>query len=104
MTLEFRNEPIIDFTRNAEAKAALQKAIDDSVPVDCPLVIGGARVTTKTSIVSHNPCQPGRIVGRAAKASATQAEKAIRTAHDAFASWSRTPPGTRADVLHRAAD
>ncbi|HVE41686.1 MAG TPA: L-glutamate gamma-semialdehyde dehydrogenase [Planctomycetota bacterium] len=104
MTLDFRNEPILDFSRNPEAKAALQKAIDDFVPVDCPLVIAGARLTTKASIVSHNPCQPDRIVGRAAKASAAQAEKAIRSAHDSFASWSRTAPGVRADVLLRAAD
>ncbi len=104
MTLDFRNEPILDFSRNPEAKAALQKAIDEFVPVDCPLVIAGARLTTKASIVSHNPCQPGRIVGRAAKASAAQAEKAIRSAHDAFASWSRTAPGVRADMLLRAAE
>jgi 1-pyrroline-5-carboxylate dehydrogenase len=104
MTIEFRNEPILDFSKNADAKAALQKAIDGFVPVDCPLVIGGARISTKASIVSHNPCQPDRIVGRAAKASPAQAEKAIRTAHDAFASWSRTEPGMRADILVRAAE
>jgi 1-pyrroline-5-carboxylate dehydrogenase len=104
MTPEFRNEPILDFSRNPEAKAALQNAIDGFVPVDCPLVIGGARMSTKSSIVSHNPCQPHRIVGRAAKASPAQAEKAIRTAHDALGSWSRTAPGVRADVLIRAAE
>jgi 1-pyrroline-5-carboxylate dehydrogenase len=104
MTLDFRNEPILDFSRNPEAKAALEQALNAFVPVDCPLVIGGARLATKASIVSHNPCQPGRIVGRAAKASAAQAEKAIRTAHDAFASWSATPPEARADILFRAAD
>jgi 1-pyrroline-5-carboxylate dehydrogenase len=104
MTPDFRNEPIIDFSRDAEAKAALRHAIDTFVPADCPLVIGGTRITTKASIVSHNPGEPARIVGRAAKASAAQAEKAMRTAHDAFASWSATPPGARADVLFRAAD
>jgi 1-pyrroline-5-carboxylate dehydrogenase len=104
MTLDFRNEPILDFSRDGEAKTALQKAIDAFVPVDCPLVIAGARLTTKASIVSHNPCQPSRIVGRAAKASAAQAEKAIRSAHDAFSSWSRTAPGVRADILLRAAE
>src|SRR5262245_24944902 len=104
MTLEFRNEPILDFSRDDAARAALQKALEGFVPVDCPLIIGGARLSTKAAIVSHNPCQPDRIVGRAAKASAAQAEKAIRTAHDAFSSWSRTAPGQRADVLLRAAD
>ena len=102
-TLEFRNEPILDFSREADARAALQKALEEFVPVDCPLIIGGARIATKAAIVSHNPCDPTRIVGKAAKASAAQAEKAIRTAHDVFGSWSRTAPGERADVLFRAA-
>src|SRR5579859_469958 len=104
MALEFRNEPYLDFVRDAVAREAQRKAIDSFVPVDCPLVIAGARLNTKASIVSHNPNQPRRIVGRAARASKAQAEKAIRTAYDAFPSWSRTPPGARADVLFRAAD
>jgi 1-pyrroline-5-carboxylate dehydrogenase len=104
MALEFRNEPYLDFARDVDARQAQLKAIDAIVPTDCPLVIGGVRISTKSSIVSHNPCQPSRIIGRAAKASPAQAEKAIRTAHDAFASWSRTPAGARADILFRAAD
>src|SRR6185295_3127444 len=104
MNPEFRNEPILDFARDAGARDALRKAIDAFVPVDCPLIIGGTRASTKSSIVSHNPCDADRIVGRAAKASPAQAEKAIRTAHDTFASWSRAEPGARADVLFRAAE
>jgi len=104
MALEFRNEPYLDFARDVDARQAQMKAIEAVVPTDCPLVIGGVRISTKHSIVSHNPCQPSRIIGRAAKASPAQAEKAIRTAHDAFASWSRTAPGARADVLFRAAE
>lgn len=104
MTLEFRNEPILDFSRDAEARASLRKAIDAFTPVDCPLIIGGVRLSTKSWIVSHNPCDPHRIVGRAAKASPVQAEKAMRTAYDAFKHWSRSPAGTRVDILFRAAD
>jgi len=104
MPLEFRNEPYLDFTRDVDARQAQLKAIEAVVPTDCPLVIGGVRISTKHSIVSHNPCEPSRIIGRAAKASPAQAEKAIRTAHDAFGSWSRTPPGARADILFRAAE
>ncbi|HVR87309.1 MAG TPA: L-glutamate gamma-semialdehyde dehydrogenase [Planctomycetota bacterium] len=104
MAPEFRNEPYLDFARDVQAREAQQKAIDSFVPVDCPLVIAGARHNTKASIVSHNPNQPRRIVGRAAKASKAQAEKAIRTAHDAFSSWSKTPPGARADILFRTAE
>jgi len=104
MALEFRNEPYLDFVGDPQARDAQQKALDSSAPVDCPLVIAGAQISTKSVIVSHNPNQPNRIVGRAAKASKAQAEKAIRSAHDAFPSWSRTPAGTRADILFRAAD
>ncbi|MBI3858325.1 MAG: L-glutamate gamma-semialdehyde dehydrogenase [Planctomycetes bacterium] len=104
MTLEFRNEPIVDFSRDGDARAALQKALDEFVPLHCPLIIGGARFSTKSSIVSHNPCDPHRIVGRAAKASPAQAEKAMRAAHEAFGTWSRSAPGARADVLFKAAE
>ncbi|HLY08967.1 MAG TPA: L-glutamate gamma-semialdehyde dehydrogenase [Planctomycetota bacterium] len=104
MALEFRNEPPLDFVRDAQTREAQQKAIDSFVPVDCPLVIAGSRISTKSSIVSHNPNQPRRIVGRAAKASKAQAEKALRAAYDASPSWSKTPPGARADILFRAAD
>ena len=101
---DFRNEALLDFGRDAQAREAQQKALDSFVPVDCPLVIAGARLSTKSTIVSHNPNQPSRIVGRAAKASKAQAEKAIRTAYDAFPSWSKTPPAARADLLWRTAD
>ncbi|MBV8882157.1 MAG: aldehyde dehydrogenase family protein, partial [Planctomycetaceae bacterium] len=104
MTLEFRNEPYLDFARDAAARDAQKRAIDAFAPVDCPLVIGGTRVSTKAAIVSSNPCRPKSVVGRAAKASKGQAEKAVRTAYDAFPSWSKTPPGARADILFRAAD
>ena len=43
MTIDFRNEPILDFSRDEPAREALQKAIDTFTPVDCPLIIGGAR-------------------------------------------------------------
>src|SRR5258706_5163959 len=104
MSVDFRNESILDFARDTEARQALRAAIDGFTPVDCPLVIGGNRITTKAAIVSHNPCEPGRIVGRAAKGSAAKGEKAIRAAHGAFTGWSGSAPGERADLLFRAAD
>jgi 1-pyrroline-5-carboxylate dehydrogenase len=103
MDAEFRNEPITDFASNPEARAAQQAALDAFTPVDCPLVIGGRRISTKAKIISHNPCEPSRIIGRASKASKAQADRAIRTAHEAFPFWSKEPPGRRADLLFRAA-
>jgi 1-pyrroline-5-carboxylate dehydrogenase len=104
MDTEFRNEPITDFSADTAARRTQQAAIEAFTPVDCPLVIGGRRIETRSKILSHNPCAPSRIIGRSSKASKAQADRAIRTAHEAFASWSRTPAEKRAEVLFRAAD
>jgi len=104
MDAEFRNEPLTDFASDSAARAAQQRALDDFVPVDAALVIGGKRLSTRARIHSHNPCAPPRIVGRASKASKAQAERAIEVAHAAFPSWSRLPASRRADVLLRAAE
>ena len=101
---DFRNETYLDFVGDAQARDAQKKAIDGFAVVDCPLVIAGARISTKQAIVSINPNRPRDVVGRAAKASKGQAEKAIRAAYDAFPSWSKTPAGARAAILFRAAD
>jgi 1-pyrroline-5-carboxylate dehydrogenase len=103
MIPEFRNEPIVDFARDPEARRAQQAALDAFTPADCPLVLAGERVTTKAKILSVNPCDPSRIVGRASKGGRGHAERAVRAAHEAFASWSRQPAERRADVLFRAA-
>jgi 1-pyrroline-5-carboxylate dehydrogenase len=104
MDAEFRNEPLTDFAPGSAARTAQQGALDAYVPVDAPLVIGGKRLSTRTKILSHNPCAPSRIVGRASKASEAHAVRAIETAHAAFPAWSRLPVARRADVLLRAAE
>ncbi|HLF95107.1 MAG TPA: aldehyde dehydrogenase family protein, partial [Planctomycetota bacterium] len=104
MDTDFRNEPITDFAADAPAREAQRAALEAFAPIDALLVIAGKRIATREKIVSHNPCAPSRIIGRASKASRAQAEKAIRAAHEAFASWSRVPAGQRADVLFRAAE
>jgi acyl-CoA reductase-like NAD-dependent aldehyde dehydrogenase len=45
-----------------------------------------------------------QVVGAAPEASEQQVRDAAAAAKDAFASWSRTPPAERADLLDRAAD
>jgi len=103
MDTEFHNEPIADFAASNEVRAAQEQAIREFVPVDAPLVIAGKRISTRAKIFSHNPCDPSRIVARASKASAAQAEKAIHAAHEALGPWSKLPAGQRADFLVKAA-
>jgi 1-pyrroline-5-carboxylate dehydrogenase len=42
-------------------------------------------------------------VGRASKGSRAHALRALRFAHESFATWAKTPPASRADVLFKAA-
>ncbi len=101
---EFRNEPLLPFAQDAALRAAQQEAVDRFAPRDCPLIIEGRRLETRPAIVSRNPCEPGRIVGRAAKASKAQAERALQAAEQAFPAWSRRAPGERAEILLKTAE
>jgi 1-pyrroline-5-carboxylate dehydrogenase len=103
MTEPFRNEPIVDFSRDEEARRAQRAALGAFRPVQAPVVIGGKRLKTRAHIDAANPCAPGEIVGVAGKADPAMAKRAIEKAYETFASWSRTPPGARAGVLFRAA-
>ena len=99
----FSNEPITDFAADEAARQAQQSALETYEPVDCPLVIGGKRIPAKPGRVSINPCEPNRTVGRASKATRALADRAIRTAHGTFASWSAVPVEERARILAGAA-
>ncbi len=99
---EFTNEPFLDFSK-PDLRAAQEAALAAFRSVDCPVVVGGERFTTKDTIVRANPCRPNEVVGRASRAPKELAEQAILTAARAFESWSRTPAATRAEVLFRAA-
>ncbi len=103
MVSPFRNEPVVDFAKDESARAAQQAALDGFVPRDCPLVVGGERISTRSRIVSTNPCEPSRIVGRASKAGPAHADRAVRAAHAAFPAWSSGSPERRAETLFRAA-
>jgi 1-pyrroline-5-carboxylate dehydrogenase len=101
----FKNEPYLDFSRPEESRR-IGQALEDVLaasPRERPLVLNGERVATGRWIESRDPGDPRRLLGRAACAGAEEAERALSAALEAFASWSRTPAGERAAVLHRTA-
>lgn len=51
-----------------------------------------------------NPAQLSDLVGTVTQAGEQQIEKSIAAARDYAPDWNRVPPGTRADMLDRAAD
>ncbi len=68
-----------------------------------PLWINGEPVTTGDSFDSVSPADPSRVVGTFAKANTDIADKAVRSAAEAFKTWRRVAPDTRARILIKAA-
>ncbi|MBE3598194.1 MAG: L-glutamate gamma-semialdehyde dehydrogenase [Limnochordaceae bacterium] len=105
MVGSFRNEPFVDFSvpENRRAMEEAVARVRSSLGRHYPLVIGGDSVTTREEIASTNPARPAEIVGYVSKADPELADRAIRSAYEAFGRWSRYSPDARARVLLRAA-
>ena len=91
---EFKNEPLCDFQGNAELFKKMKAAIEEvgkELGQEYDLVIGGQRVKTQDKLRSYNPSQKDQLVGSFSKANPELAERAIKTADEAFKTWSRTP-------------
>jgi 1-pyrroline-5-carboxylate dehydrogenase len=101
----FKNEPICDYSLDANVKAAGQAiaALETRLGGYHPALIGGRSVETEKSIVSLCPALPDRVVGRVASCTRAHVDEAIAGAQKAFASWARTDPEIRAETLMRLA-
>ncbi|HET8986832.1 MAG TPA: L-glutamate gamma-semialdehyde dehydrogenase [Trueperaceae bacterium] len=98
-------EPFADFSDEA-VNASFRSAIDrirQRLGRDHPLVIGGQRVATDAWLDSTDPCDPTRLVGRAAMANAKHIDQAFDAAWAAFGPWSRLPMEHRARLLVKLA-
>jgi 1-pyrroline-5-carboxylate dehydrogenase len=86
---EFRNEPFIDFnnSENVHAMQAALTRVGDMLGHEYELVIGGERSRTTGKIESINPARPAQLVGVHQKAGLEHAERAMRAALEAFATW-----------------
>jgi 1-pyrroline-5-carboxylate dehydrogenase len=105
MVPEFRNEPLTDFGR-PEARQAFEAAlatVRGEFGREWPLVIAGEPVLTGAWLISHDPCNTEQVVGRVARASRAEADRALAAAEQAFGEWSHMAAGDRARVLLRAA-
>ncbi|MDG3580297.1 MULTISPECIES: aldehyde dehydrogenase family protein [Rhizobiaceae] len=64
--------------------------------------IAGEWVAGENGSVNRNPSDTNDVIGEYAEAGRQDTEQAIAAAHAAFASWSRSSPELRADILDRA--
>jgi aldehyde dehydrogenase (NAD+) len=69
-----------------------------------PNLIGGETIAASQVKANLNPSNTNDVIGEFASGSKADAERAIAAARGAFASWSRSTPQERHDVLKKASD
>ncbi len=102
----YRTEPYSDFSDPA-AKAAYELAVagvSAQLGSDAPAVVHGELIATEDRNVSIDPAAPGTAVAVAASATPQLAGRALESAWDAFAAWSRRPASERAEIVYRIGD
>src|SRR5215467_14280605 len=102
----FKNQPFTDFSRpeNRQAQTEALEKVKRELGQTYPLIIGGEKITNKTTFASRNPSQPDQVVGYFSSATVEQADAAVKAAAVAFETWKRVPAGERAGYLFAAAD
>ena len=98
---DFLNEPSTDFSVRSN-RDAMQQALEEvrsEFGKEYPLVIGGKSCDSRSTLVSRNPSDTSKVVGRVASASSDQAADAILEAERAFVHWSATSAGRRSEYL-----
>ena len=102
----FRNEPLLDFSRqeNLSRFARTLKETRQRFGRDYLLWVGGEETETKEWLESINPAAPTETIGRVAVAGREEAERALASAADFFPEWKNTSVKERAAVLFRAAE
>jgi len=105
MLIPYAPEPYVDLSQDEPRRrmiAALE-SVRGQLGQEYPLWIDGEPVRTGATFNSTSPADPDRVVGVMAKADAEVADKAVRSAAEAFKDWSRVDPETRGRVLIKAA-
>lgn len=102
---DFRNEPILDYTKSSnqkkqqEALAVVRKKFGK----EYPNIINGKKITTEKKTISINPADTTEVIGTFQKSGVEHAELAIQSASKAFETWKNVPAKERAGYLFKAA-
>ena len=106
MLSEFKNEPLIDFTQEANRKRQRDAlaSVQQQLGREYELIIGGERLKSPKKFTSINPSNKSQILGIFQSATQEQAVHAIEAADDAFQTWKKVPATERAEAFFRAAD
>lgn len=101
----FKNASEVDFSVPCNKEAMLQAfaQVDAEKGKEYPLIIGGERIMTENKITSISPSTK-EVLGKVSSCDQELADKAIRTANDAFQTWSRTSVEERICCVRRLVD
>jgi len=107
MVSEFVNEPILDFSDEEHKQRQLEAIakVESQLGQEWGMVIHGKRVKSADQFLSHNPANPDEVIGIFQKCSVPdQADKAIRSAWQAFDYWKTTSADVRAEYCFKVAN
>lgn len=92
MTLEFYNEPALDFTlpENLKQLADAYSIVDQKKGSALPFVIDGVRKYTPQTKSSVNPAKKEEVIAKMSLANTEQADAAIHSCDRAFKLWRKT--------------
>ena len=103
----FTNEPFTNFNVEENKTKMLHSLnkIEGQLGKDCPIVINGQKIyqPIQKTMKSINPAKKDEVVGIVSMADKDLAEKAHRSAQQAFLAWKKTSVEERASVLMKAA-
>jgi 1-pyrroline-5-carboxylate dehydrogenase len=100
------NEPVRSYAPGTPDREELRLRLQqmESQQLDIPLVIGGEEVRTGNTFEAVEPHKRAHVLATVHKGGATEVERAIAAAADAWNDWSRTPWEERAAIFLRAAE
>src|SRR4051812_718038 len=100
------NETVRSYAPGSPEREELRLRLQEmeSQQIEIPLVIGGERVETGDTFEAVEPHKRSHVLATVHKGGATEVDRAIAAAADAWEDWSRTPWEERAAVLLRAAE
>jgi aldehyde dehydrogenase len=69
-----------------------------------PYIAGSQDATSREMVDVVNPARPADVVGRTARCTTADVDRAVQAASDAFPGWAGTTASRRAELLHAVAD
>jgi 1-pyrroline-5-carboxylate dehydrogenase len=105
MLSEFRNEPLTDFSSDANRRAfsAALERVRSRLPLEGRILIDGKWSAAAATFDSRNPSRKDEVIGRFAKGTRADALAAVDAAFRAFSTWRNAPVAERSALLVRIA-